>query len=280
MDYIELELDIQPKIEEYNDILSALLVDLDYESFTFENDMFQAYIQKDKFNLESLSGLVETCNAMGIEISYKYKEIKHQNWNEIWESNFHPVFVDDILVVRASFHKDLPKTKYEIVIDPKMSFGTGHHSTTYLMLRSILNWNLSGKQVLDMGCGTGILAIFAAMRNAQQVTAVDIDPICIESTAENSQNNDCADRLTAILGDKSAIENLSEFDFVLANINRNILLNDISTYVKHMKKGAQIALSGFYTEDLDMIKEECERNQLQYIDHLVDKNWVAAVFEK
>lgn len=279
MDYIELKCQIQPFTEEIADILIAELGELDYESFTQSDDAVEAYIQVPLFDMEAVNeiSLNHLSNAP-FTLSYSHKTIESQDWNAVWESNFNPVIISDQVVIRASFHTDTPKVPHDIVIDPKMSFGTGHHSTTSLMIQTILETDLTDKTVLDMGCGTSLLAILASQRNAAKVDAIDIDEWPYKNSLENIQTNG-ADNVSVFLGDAALLVG-KKYDIVLANINRNILLNDMKHYVACLPKGGQLIMSGFYTEDLTYIQDEAKKNNLEYISHKVDLNWVAVRFTK
>ncbi|MDE5417127.1 50S ribosomal protein L11 methyltransferase [Labilibaculum sp. DW002] len=279
MDYIELKCQIQPFTEEIAEILIAELGELEYESFTQSDDAVEAYIQVPLFDMEAVKqiSLNHLSNAP-FTLSYSHKTIESQDWNAVWESNFNPVIIADQVVIRASFHTDTPKVPHDIVIDPKMSFGTGHHSTTSLMVQSILETDLTDKTVLDMGCGTSLLAILASQRNAAKVDAIDIDEWPYKNSLENIKNNG-ANNVSVFLGDAALLEG-KKYDIVLANINRNILLNDMKRYVACLPKDGQLIMSGFYTEDLSYIQDEAKKNNLKYISHKVDLNWVAVRFIK
>jgi ribosomal protein L11 methyltransferase len=208
---------------------------------------------------------------------YEITLIPQKNWNEVWESNFEPIDIADKVFVRATFHQPKPGFSYEIVIDPKMAFGTGHHQTTSMMLELMLENNFTGKNVLDMGCGTGILAIMASKLGASQITAIDYDPVCYDSTIENSGLNN-AQNITALCGSKEAIPN-KQFDVILANINRNILLDQMERYHQALKAGSEIYFSGFYeSPDLEIITGEAAKYGLKYVSHKKNKDWVAAKF--
>lgn len=274
MNYIEYDFTISPK-EIGSEILIAELGEVGFESFVETETGVLAYIQKVDWH-KAILDEVFILSSAEFQISYKTTEIEQVNWNEEWEKNFNPIVVDNICTIRATFHQK-PDTQYDIVIDPKMSFGTGHHETTYMMLQHLLKMNLNGKSVLDMGCGTGILAIMAAHRGATDIQAIDIDPWCCENASENIALNNF-EFIKVKEGEASIIENQS-FDLIIANINRNILLNDIPLYVKSMKPNAEIILSGFYTEDLLVINEKCKENGLQFVENLERNNWVSAKYQ-
>jgi ribosomal protein L11 methyltransferase len=279
MDYIELKCQIQPFSEEIAEIVIAELGELDYESFTQNDNAVEAYIQAPLFDMNAVNQLsINHIPNTPFTLSYSHKTIESTDWNAVWESNFKPVIISNQVVIRASFHTNLPKVPYDIVIDPKMSFGTGHHSTTSLMVQSILESDLEGKTVLDMGCGTSLLAILASKRKASKVDAIDIDEWPCKNSLENIKNNKI-ENISVFLGDAALLKN-KKYDFILANINRNILLNDMKHYVNCLPKNGELIMSGFYSEDLKYIQEEAEKNNLQYISHKVDLNWVAARFLK
>tara|TARA_R110001583_G_scaffold10417_11_gene47938 strand:+ start:2807 stop:3649 length:843 start_codon:yes stop_codon:yes gene_type:complete len=279
MDYIELKCEITPYNEAIAQILISELGELGYDSFTENEDSVDAYITEDLFDIEAVKAInLDYLPESNFKLNYTYKTIISQDWNAVWESNFQPVIIADQVVIRASFHTDTPKVPYDIVIDPKMSFGTGHHSTTSLMVQSILDSNIKGKRVLDMGCGTSLLAILASKRGAKMVDAIDIDEWSYKNSLESIKNNK-ADNVSAFLGDARLLEG-KKYDVVLANINRNILLNDMKLYIACLPQNGQLVMSGFYTEDLKYIQDEAEKNNMNYIDHKVDKNWVAVRFEK
>ena len=277
MDYMELKCKITPFSEDIAEILIAQLGELEYDSFTQNEDTVEAYIQESLFDMSKVEELFVN-DLPAFKITYTHQKIESQDWNAVWESNFHPVIISDQVVIRADFHTDTPKVPYDIVINPKMSFGTGHHSTTSLMVQSILESNLEGKKVLDMGCGTSLLAIWASKRNAAGVDAIDIDEWPYKNSLENIKTNK-AENVSVYLGDAALLEG-KNYDIVLANINRNILLNDMKHYIACLPSGGELIMSGFYTEDLSYIQEEAEKNNMQYINHKTDNNWVAVRFSK
>ena len=259
-------LDVQTAI----DILVAELGDVGFESFTENPDGVEAYIQKKDWNTNLLDG-IQILRSEEVSFSYEVKEIEQVNWNEEWEKNFEPIVVDGQVSVRAPFHKN-PQLKYDIVIEPKMSFGTGHHETTHLMIEHLLQMDLKGKKVLDMGCGTGILAIFSEMKGAADVDAIDIDSWCYENSLENVERNHCKN-ISVSEGDANLLKPKT-YDLIIANINRNILLNDMSIYARSLKENGTILLSGFYNEDIDKINEVAVLYGLHLEKKLERNNWV------
>ena len=278
MQYIQVTFSFK-KIEEYQkDLLIAELAGIGFNTFEDVEGGFAAFTDESSFSEAQLLEVIAEFKD-GIELTYDVAEIAAENWNETWEKNFEPLVIDDQCYVRATFHAPQPQYPYEIVIDPKMAFGTGHHQTTTMMMEYILNTDLEDRTVLDMGCGTGILAILAAKRGATSLTAIDYDEVCYESTIENTALNGI-DYITASCGGKEVIPDTA-FEIILANINRNILLDQISVYAKVLTSGGSIFFSGFYeSPDLEMIRTECELFDIHYVDHKKNGEWVAAHFKK
>lgn len=275
MNYIEYNFTVSPT-EMGAEILMAELAEVGFDSFEDTPTGIKAYIPKDSWNEHILQDIYLLSNPE-FTISYQITEIEQVNWNEEWEKNFSPIVVEDLCTVRANFHP-VPNTRYDIVITPKMSFGTGHHETTYMMLQQLLPLSLEGAKVLDMGCGTGILAIMAALRGARDITAIDIDPWCVENATENVQQNDCS-FITIKEGDVSLIAG-EQYNLILANINRNILLSDIPAYTQALLPQGLLLVSGFYEEDLPAIKEKCQKVGLTYLSHIERNRWVSAKFQR
>ena len=275
MNYIEYDFTVSPT-EMGAEILMAELAEVGFDSFEDTPTGIKAYIPKDSWNEHILQDIYLLSNPE-FTISYQITEIEQVNWNEEWEKNFSPIVVEDLCTVRANFHP-VPNTRYDIVITPKMSFGTGHHETTYMMLQQLLPLSLEGAKVLDMGCGTGILAIMAALRGARDITAIDIDPWCVENATENVQQNNCS-FITIKEGDVSLIAG-EQYNLILANINRNILLSDIPAYAQPLLPQGLLLVSGFYEEDLPAIKEKCQEVGLTYLSHIERNRWVSAKFQR
>ena len=275
MNYIEYDFTVSPT-EMGAEILMAELAEVGFDSFEDTPTGIKAYIPKDSWNEQILQDIYLLSNPE-FTISYQITEIEQVNWNEEWEKNFSPIVVEDLCTVRANFHP-VPNTRYDIVITPKMSFGTGHHETTYMMLQQLLPLSLEDTKVLDMGCGTGILAIMAALRGARDITAIDIDPWCVENATENVQQNNCS-FITIKEGDVSLIAG-EQYKLILANINRNILLSDIPAYTQALLPQGLLLVSGFYEEDLPAIKEKCQEVGLTYLSHIERNHWVSAKFQR
>lgn len=273
MTYLEFTFSIFP-LEPTREILIAELGELGFDSFVEMEDGLLAYILTEQWSGYPLDELFIFQNQ-DVEIRWTSKTIAPQNWNAEWEKNFEPIEISDNCRVRAPFHakRNVP---FEIVIEPKMSFGTGHHETTYMMLKLVLEQDLKGKKVLDMGCGTGVLAILAEMRGAHEIDAIDIDEWCVKNTTENIGKNNCA-HINVELGNASILGQ-RKYDIIIANINRNILLKDIPTYSSCLNENGILLLSGFYLRDLDMISTKCMSYNLQFEKNSEKNNWVAAKY--
>ncbi|WP_428330952.1 50S ribosomal protein L11 methyltransferase [Mucilaginibacter sp.] len=278
MNYYELLFTTITTEDYQQDLLINALGEIGFDTFEELDLGFKAYIPATDFDQQKLDEQLFLYKDM-FTFSYDVTLIPQKNWNEVWESNFEPIEILDKIFVRATFHEPKPAFPYEIVIDPKMAFGTGHHQTTSMMLEYALETEFEGKKVLDMGCGTGILAIMAAKLNAATVTAIDYDPVCYDSTIENAQLNHI-DNIIALCGSKEAIPN-EQYDVILANINRNILIDQMEHYREVLINDGEIYFSGFYeTPDLDIITTEAAKYGLKYISHKKNKDWVAAKFVK
>ncbi|MDR0865373.1 MAG: 50S ribosomal protein L11 methyltransferase [Candidatus Symbiothrix sp.] len=279
MNYYELKLTLLPNTEINRDVCSALLAEIGFESFVESDKGLDAYIPEKLYSEENMAGVLENLPLPDTTIKYHIELVKSRDWNEEWEKNFfQPIIIDNQVVIHSSFHKDIPKSPYDIVIDPKMAFGTGHHSTTGLMVSYLLELDLKNKSFLDMGCGTAVLAILAKMKGANPVTAIDIDEWAYENSLENIRLNNTPD-IQVALGDASILGK-AVYDIIFANINRNILLNDIPVYASCMHSGAALFMSGFYQEDLDSIINKCREHQLQFVSYKEKDNWTAVYFSK
>ena len=263
--YIEVAVKVQP-LEPFRDIFIAQLGALGFESFSETAEGFEAYIIKEEFDDTAVK---EALLWDGVQTSYEVQEIEQVNWNAEWENNFDPIEVDGKVYIRAPFHEEKLGFEYPMLIEPKMSFGTGHHQTTHMMIQWLLETDTTGDEVLDMGCGTGILGILAGMRGAAKVHGIDIDSWCIENTLENAQRNQCP--MTAVQGGADAIE--GTFDTICANINLNVLLADMEAYVRALKDGGTIFFSGFYQENIPALRAAAEEAGLTYVGSKEREQW-------
>ena len=302
-EYIEVAIKIAPFSEENAEIVMAMLDDIPFESFSTEEPLLKGYIGQDNFNQQNLKTVLSFFNGgdSGFDVSYTTSFIQEENWNKTWESDFEPIFIDGLVTVKAPFHKNLPLTKYNIRIEPKMAFGTGHHQTTTMMVKALLDLNgegeksgelcgaggllggwrsVRGKQVLDMGTGTGVLAILAAkMRAKRAVHAIDVDIVAVNSAKENAWKNRLAEAVHTLYGDGSLIQ-ANKYDLILANINRNILMQDMDTYYRGMRKGGVLVLSGFYTEDIPVLENCAVEKGFKMVATRDIDNWASIILYK
>lgn len=272
-DYRELRINFTPCSADITDVMAALLADEGYESFVNDDNGLTAYIRADLFSDEAveraLSALPFDTQAMKRSVI-----VEGQDWNSEWEKHyFQPIVVGERCVIHSSFHKDVPHAEFDIVIDPKMAFGTGHHATTSQVISSLLDLPLQGKSVIDMGTGTGILAILCAMRGAAVVTGIEIDTPAWENAVENVALNGVGDRVRLINGDASSLVDLPQADVFIANINRNIITADLEYYVKACRPGATMLLSGFYEHDIPVIMEVALPLGLSEVSHTTLNDW-------
>lgn len=274
--YLAYHFKVEPK-EIGVDILLAELGEKAFESFIETEEGLSAFVQESLWTEDILEDIY-ILSSDEFKISYLKEEIEQVNWNEEWEKNFDPIDVDGICYVRAPFH-ETKNAQYEIVIEPKMSFGTGHHETTYMMMKHLLAMDVTNLEVLDMGCGTAILAILALMKGAKHADAIDIDNWCYLNSIENGERNNIKN-MDVFEGDASLLTSEAKYDLVIANINRNILLEDMHAYIKTMKSKATILFSGFYVEDIPFIQAEAEKLGLEYVSQLERNNWVSLKFIK
>ena len=278
MKYLEVTFTVSPASETANDIIAALAADLGFESFVESPQGTIGYVPINLYDENALREAMTDFPMSDTSITFTTCEMEDKNWNEEWEKHFfEPIVVDSRCVIHSTFHKDYPKADFDIIINPQMAFGTGHHQTTRLIISYLLDINLQEKTVLDMGCGTSILAILASMRGAKQLTAIDIDEWCVNNSIDNLELNHI-DNIKVFQGDASSLASEGPFDIIIANINRNILWADMQHYVARMNQGGEIYFSGFYESDLPMIQAEAERLGLRYISHRTEKEWTAAQF--
>ena len=278
MKYFEVTFTTSPCNETVNDVVSALAGEIGFESFVEWENGVQAYIQQSLFDEEALKSMVADFPLPDTTIEYTVVEAEDKDWNEEWEKNFfQPIVIGDRCCIHSTFHKDTPQTEYEILINPQMAFGTGHHETTSSIISELLEADLKGKSVLDMGCGTSILAILASMRGADPITAIDIDDWCVNNSRDNIALNGI-ENITVEWGDANLLKGKAPFDVIIANINRNILLADMAQYAACMHSGSELFMSGFYVEDIPVIQEKAESLGMEFIHHREKNNWAAVKF--
>lgn len=272
--YLEFNFKINP-VQPWSEILMAELIEIGFDSFTEEHDGILAYIPEELYQEENLKNVSLMSNPE-VEIAFSFSQMPNINWNEEWEKNFSPINVENKVLIRAEFHEEQPDL-HQIIIQPKMSFGTGHHPTTHLMIQQMLDIDFTGKKVLDMGCGTSVLAIFAKQKGASDVVAIDIDEWSVENSKENAQRNQVELRIL-----QGTAENLGNetFDIILANINRNILISDIPTYVSVLNQGGTLLLSGLCFFDVADILQVCEDQGLTLKNKQQREEWCSLLLEK
>lgn len=276
MSYIELLIVVEPK-ELGSDVLIAELSELGFESFNENENGFSAFIQEEHFNENAVKAMFLNYSEP-FKITYSAKTIEQQNWNQEWESSFQPIDVDDKCIIRAPFHKKENNYQYDIIIEPKMSFGTGHHHTTQLMIQKLMKLNVSGKSLLDMGCGTGVLAILASMMNANPVTAIDTDEWSYENSIENMGKNNIKNVLVH-KGDAKLLAG-KIFNTILANINKNVLLADLPVYYKSLEKSGNLVISGFFETDINELVHKAESLNLKLEERVINEQWTMLHFIK
>ena len=280
-EYIEVSIKITPFSEENAEIVTAEVSELPFESFSNEDPFLKCYIQKDLYDAQALKLYLSGLEGYGFKIEHSANLIPATNWNAVWESQFSPIVVDNLCTIKASFHEGLKRTRFNITIDPKMAFGTGHHQTTYMMCRALLQNEeaVRGKVVMDMGCGTAVLAILAAKMKASKVYGIDIDAVAAISAYDNARLNRVGTKIETYCGDASLLQR-NTYDVLLANINRNILLQDIPTYSHCIRRNGLLFVSGFYVDDMPMIIGTAMHAGLEYVSHDSIDNWCCIKFRK
>ena len=266
-----------PDNENLKDMFMELLGEIGFDSFMDTDDGFDAYCQEPLLNEEELNDILQMEQFANVKL-LKKELIPDQDWNATWEASYEPVIINEFCRIRAPFHKVEDSYKYDLIIEPKMSFGTAHHETTSQIIELMLQSDFSGLNLLDMGSGTGVLAILAKKLGSATTVAIDNDEWAYRNALDNIRLND-ENEIIVELGDATSL-NDRQFDVILANINRNILLRDMKEYVKCLVDGGKIFFSGFYEEDLVLIAKEAERLGLRYSNHVTKNNWTAAVFVK
>lgn len=278
-DYTEVRIDMSPCNETMTDVMAALLCEHGYESFVPDENGMTAYIKLEDFDKKVLDEVTAEL-PFDTSVTVKCETVEGRDWNQEWEKNyFKPITVDGKCVIHSSFHTDIPSMPYDIVIDPKMAFGTGHHQTTTLIILRLLELPLEGSSVIDMGTGTGILAILAAMRGAGPVTAIEIDEFAHVNAVENVSLNRHPE-INVVLGDASALAGVEPVDLFLANINRNIIVGDLQVYASRLKEGGTMLLSGFYEDDIAIVLDEARKHGLEYVRHTVLERWSCLELKK
>lgn len=278
-DYEEVRLDLSPCDETRTDVLAALLAQVGFESFVPDEKGLTAYVRAEAFD-EATVKAVTSDFPMETAFSISHMTVEGRDWNTEWEKNyFKPIVIGDQCVIHSSFHRDIPVCRYDIVIDPKMAFGTGHHATTSLVLRRLLSMDLNGRNVVDMGTGTGILSILASMVGARRIDAVEIDEFAFNNAVDNVRLNS-AGAVVLHLGDASVLEGISDVNLFIANINRNIITADLPAYAATLAPDAEMVLSGFYEEDVPVILAVAEPLGLRYASHDVMDRWACLVLKR
>ena len=279
-DYRELRINVSPCSETITDILAQFLSEAGYESFVADSEGLTSYIKNELFDSTAVNEIVKNFPLENITMDVSDTFVEGRDWNSEWEQHyFKPIIVNGQCVIHSSFHKDIPKVEYDIVIDPKMAFGTGHHQTTSLIIERLLTMELKNKSIIDMGTGTGILAILAAMRGANPVEAIEIDPMAHINAVENVKLNGHPE-INVILGDASALSNVQPADILLANINRNIIVGDMESYSKALKSGGTMILSGFYEEDIPVVAQAAKQYGLKQTDYTTRDRWASLSLKK
>ena len=280
MKYYEFKFTFEPQNDIISDILMSELGDAGFESFLNEDSVLKAYIQQSIYNEKTLKDTLKNF-PIGVDVSkYTCSEAEDKNWNEEWEKNFfQPIIIGTQCAIHSTFHKDIPKVDYDIIINPQMAFGTGHHETTSLIINELLKTDLKDKAVLDMGCGTSILAILAHKRGAHPITAIDIDSWCVENSKDNCELNGIKD-INIKLGNADILSQEKPFDLIIANINRNILLNDMEKYCEVLNEGGTLLMSGFYTQDISILEEKAKALRMKTIRTNSKNYWACLIVQK
>lgn len=280
MEYYKVTFEIMPDTPTNREVLSYIMGDAGFESFVDADNCLEGYIQKTIYNKEQIENAIEGFPLCDVKINYYVADAENKDWNYEWEKNgFKPIVIDDLCVIHSTMHKDIPKLKYDITINPKMSFGSGSHETTRQLTKIILNRDFSGKNVLDMGCGTFILGIASALKGASHITGIDIDEFSTQNAEENCELNNISN-YTVVHGDASAIDKTQKYDYIFANIHKNIIINDLEKYISALADNGHILLSGFYTEDADDICKYAEKLGLTNANSFSENNWAVLEFIK
>lgn len=278
-DYRQVRIDMKPACEDSTDLMAGFLADAGYESFVPDENGLTAYVRNELFDREALDAIIADF-PFDVEMSVSDEFVEGRDWNSEWEKNyFQPIVVGSQCVIHSSFHTDVPEARYDIVIDPKMAFGTGHHATTSQVIEALLSLDLAGSTLIDMGTGTAILAILASMLGAERVFGIEIDGFAYENALENVRLNNRSN-ITLINGDASALNDVPVADVFVANINRNVITSDMSAYAAHLRDGGIMVLSGFYEEDIPVVAEVAQAFGLAELRHSVCDKWTCLVLKK
>ena len=277
MNYTELNLQLNP-VDLFGEMLTYQLGEVGFEMFEDTPQGFKAYIQTANFNNDAVLEIIDGIKELNCEVSYSIQDIPWQNWNAEWEKNYQPEIIGNKIYVRAEFHEANPSYPHEIIVQPRMAFGTGHHPTTSQVMEAMLDIDFKNKSLLDMGCGTGILAILGMQLGASSAYAIDYDPNSVDNSIENAQRNGYP-QIEVALGSSELLEGKS-YDIILANINRNIILNDLDKYAAALNAGGLLITSGYYTSDLSVIKNKAAEYHIDYLQHTSQNDWCCATFKK
>ena len=281
MKYYEVNFSIEPRTETYSDVLSALLAEIGFESFVPTENGLQAYIQQTLFEEDALKQCINEFPFPNIKIIYNVSEAEYEDWNAVWEEEgFQPIIIDNNIVIHDVKHTNVPDLTYNIVISPKLAFGTGSHQTTRMIMQELSKLNLAGAKVIDAGTGTGILSIMCIKRGAESIFAYDIDEWSVENTRDNLLLNGIYDKVTVEEGDASVLEKRGNADLLIANINRNILLNDLHTFCSKLNSQGLLLLSGFYVEDAPLLVEAAQKEGLALVKKESADNWCMLLLSK
>ena len=274
--YLEVSVRLEPFSDESAEILMAELSDLPYDSFAVEEPFLKCYIPMAEYKASDLKVVL---SGYGFVSGFTALPVEGRNWNRNWELSFQPIVVDGVVTVKAPFNTDAPRTRYNIWIDPQMAFGTGYHHTTYIMMQRMLSVPMRGLSVVDMGCGTAILGILAAKMGARKVFAVDIDAVAARSAWGNARWNKVGTRVETACGDASLLQ-MRTYDVILANIHRNIILEDLPTYVRSLKRGGRLLVSGFYEADVPAVSDAAASLGLSLAGSSSREDWACLEFRK
>ena len=276
-DYYSTEFTIEPYKEDSGDLLAGFLSEIGFESFEQTENGITAYIKANDYSESNLKELLEDF-PINCEIKWKSEFIEGVDWNQEWEKNyFKPILIEGKCLIRSSFHEENHDCEYEILIDPKMAFGTGHHSTTYMMVSHLMQMDLEGKSIIDMGTGTGVLAILAKLRGAKSAIGIEIDEMAYENAIENASLNSVDIKLVNV--DADSLKDLDQADLFLANINRNIILADLPSYARKIKKDGKLIISGFYETDIPLIEGAADRNGMKIVNKTMKDEWCSLVLK-